>query len=243
MCHGSDRPMMLLTPHFRARVRRWLAVPPSPALAFSSAAFLVLLGFAGSLAAAQTDAVDRSKSRRRAATAFPAEYPPQPAAVTMKGGALTIDANNSDLAQILRDMARESGMIVEGPVRDVRVFGKYGPQAPSAILTELLDGLGYNILMVGRTGNGAPERLVLSDRAGGPSPPAPVLKNPDVATNKGRDNTPEKIEEPQVEPAAVLRPPRPSDDPQSRVQQNMQKLQQMHDAQTGVQTQESAPNQ
>jgi hypothetical protein len=140
---------------------------------------------------------------------------------------LTIEAHNSHLAQILDDVSRKSGMIIEGNLRDSRVYGNYGPQDPSAVLSELLAGLGYNIMMVGTGSGGAPRKLILSSRAGAPSPPLP-----EKATEKDRENTPENIEAPKLGPGAIAHPPpSPPDDPHVRIEQNLQKLQQMRDPQ------------
>lgn len=213
--------MKLRIPPVESRPRPWPAVPSSTVSL--SSAFFLLLGLVGFPATAQTNPANPAQTNpndqshgRTAPPAPPQAVSPHPAAVTMKDGTLTVKANNSDLGQILRDVSRESGMVLEGPVRDVRVYGNYGPENPSAILTELLAGLGYNILMVGSAREGAPGKLILSARVGGPSPP---------------DTTPQKIEEPQLGPGAIAHPP-PSqpDDPQVRAQQNLQRLQQMHDA-------------
>jgi len=151
----------------------------------------------------------------------------QPAAVTLENGTLTVQANNSDLAQILHEVSQKSGMVIEGDVKDARVFGNYGPQNPSAILSDLLAGLGYNIMMVGSARGGAPGRLILSGRTGGPSPPLPE-KSPE----RSGENTSERLEEPQLGPGAIAHPPPPpSDDPRIRAQQNQRRLQQMHDSQ------------
>jgi hypothetical protein len=179
---------------------------------------------------------------RKAVTSVPAttgKSSPQPAAITLKNGTLTVRANNSDLVQILRDVSRQSGMVLEGPVRDVRVYGDYGPREPSAVLTELLAGLGYNILMTGSSSGGAPGKLMLNDRTSGPSPPAPPQIAREGIPEKKPEPPPEKIDEPQLGPGAIAHPPpTPPEDPQTRVQQNLQKLQQMRDAQTP----ESAPH-
>ena len=147
----------------------------------------------------------------------------QPAAVILKNGTLTIEADNSDLDQILQDVSRESGMVIEGPVKDVRVYGSYGPRNPCEILSELLAGLGYNIIMVGTAREGAPRELMLTSRAGSP---------PTALPSKAPEKAPEKTEAPELGPGAIAHPPpAPADDPQLRAQQNLQRLQQMHDSQ------------
>jgi hypothetical protein len=143
----------------------------------------------------------------------------QPAAVTLKDGTLTIEANDSDLSQILQSLSRQSGMIIQGTVTDVRVFCNYGPRDPGDILTELLTGLGYNIIMVGTTHEAVPRELMLTSRPDGPSPALPV---------KG----PERPAEDKLGPGAIAHPPPAQvDDPQVRTQQNLRRLEQMHESQ------------
>jgi hypothetical protein len=63
-------------------------------------------------------------------------------------------------------------MKITGGVTEQRVFGKYGPGSPSAILATLIEGTGSNMLL--RYGpSHVPAELVLSPRSGGPSPPSP----------------------------------------------------------------------
>lgn len=98
--------------------------------------------------------------------------PQQPAHVKYANGELTVTASNSSLNQILRDIARETGMKITGGVTDERVFGQYGPAAPSKILGQLLDGTGSNMLLVHATA-ATPAELVLTPRLGGVTPPNP----------------------------------------------------------------------
>lgn len=98
--------------------------------------------------------------------------PQQPAHVTYANGQLTVAASNSSLNQILRDVARETGMKISGGVTDERVFGQYGPAAPSKVLGELLDGTGTNMLLLHATAATRAE-LILTPRQGSPTPPNP----------------------------------------------------------------------
>jgi hypothetical protein len=85
---------------------------------------------------------------------------------------LSVAADNSSLNQILRQISLETGMKITGGVTDERVFGHYGPSAPSQILASLLDGTGSNMLLLHRDGL-TPAELVLTPRMGGPTPPNP----------------------------------------------------------------------
>ncbi|HEY4356683.1 MAG TPA: hypothetical protein VGN16_13110 [Acidobacteriaceae bacterium] len=110
----------------------------------------------------QADAVPRHRAR-----------------VTYNSGLLNVEANNSSLNGILRDIAMVTGMKITGGVADQRVFGNYGPAEPSTILATLLDGTGSNMLLRETAGNG-PAELILTPRGGGASPPSPSNYNGDL---------------------------------------------------------------
>jgi hypothetical protein len=101
------------------------------------------------------------------------DKPPQPATVTLDGGKLSVAANNSSLTDILHQLASSSGMSIDGLDKDTRVFGTYGPGSPRDILSTLLDGAGYNVMMVGDTASGTPRQLVLTVRSDAPITPQP----------------------------------------------------------------------
>jgi len=93
------------------------------------------------------------------------DKPALPAKVTFSAGQLSVDADNSSLIEILHQLAATSGMSVDGINQDQRIFGSYGPGNPRDILSSLLDGAGYNVLMVGSTADGAPRQLILTQRS------------------------------------------------------------------------------
>jgi len=94
------------------------------------------------------------------------------AEVTYASGLISVNANNSSLNQILREIARQTGMKITGGVREERVFGHYGPAAPEVILLTLIDGNSTNMLLR-QTATNEPKELILTPRNGGPSPPNP----------------------------------------------------------------------
>ena len=110
----------------------------------------------------------------------PSQLPPTHAQVTYTDGTLSISASNSSLNQILREISRETGIKISGGVADERVFGQYGPDAPSQILSALLDGTGSNMLLVNGNGN-TPAELILTPRQGQPTPPGPNTRTSDDA--------------------------------------------------------------
>jgi len=96
-------------------------------------------------------------------------------------GQLEITADNSSLNQILREIARKTGMKITGGVIDQRVYGKYGPAAPAEVLSILLDGTGSNMLLT-QTASDVPAELVLTPREGGPTPPNPIPPSSETQT-------------------------------------------------------------
>ena len=96
------------------------------------------------------------------------DKPAGPAHVTLSKGTLAVDAHNSSLSEILRDLESSSGMMVDGFDKDSRIFGVYGPGPPRDVLSSLLDGAGYNFLMVGSTDAGTPREIVLTERSNAP---------------------------------------------------------------------------
>ncbi len=110
--------------------------------------------------------------------AWPVQQKPQPAKVVWDSRGLEIQASNSSLDQILHEVATDIGAKVQGLNEDQRVFGTYGPGPAREVLSTLLDGSGYNILMIGDQGGGTPREIVLSTSnpagaqpAGYPHPP------------------------------------------------------------------------
>jgi hypothetical protein len=103
---------------------------------------------------------------------WPTNDPPVAATVVYDSRGLFIAASNSSLARILKDVSTDTGAKVEGlgadpRMTDQRIFGTYGPGPARDVLSQLLDGSGYNILMVGDRGQGTPRRIVLSAQGGG----------------------------------------------------------------------------
>jgi hypothetical protein len=118
------------------------------------------------------------------------EQPPVPATVTASANELTVKADNSSLTQILHQVSSATGMRLNGLGGDERVFGSFGPGAPRDVLTTLLNGTSYNIMMVGDLPSGAPRELVLTSRAASGAPPQPTA-NANQTHNGDEDNAEE----------------------------------------------------
>ncbi len=107
-----------------------------------------------------------------AATPGRTESGPHRAEVVYSSKVLQVTADDSSLNQILREIARQTGMKITGGVADERVYGKYGPASPGKVLASLLEGTGSNMVLR-ETAMDAPTELILSTRNGGSTPPNP----------------------------------------------------------------------
>ncbi len=173
--------------------------------------------------------------RRMTKLPSPSDQATQPAAVTLRDGKLTVEANNSDLDQILRELAGISGMTINGLGKGPRIFGVYGPGNSRDVLTDLLLGTGYNFIMVGGTADGTPRELRLTAENDAPAiAPLTPTKVPPADLN---ERVQQQLE---INPSApnALGPgavaPVPSLDEQddnTRAQSTLQRLQHIQDQQ------------
>jgi hypothetical protein len=167
---------------------------------------------------------------------WPVNETPALAAVVWDSHGLRIDAQNSSLHQILQDVSTATGAKVEGMGTDERIFGAYGPGKARDVLSQLLQGSGYNILMVGDQGQGAPRQIVLSSRHSGAMPAQPSA-NP---ANDQEDDA--DTEEPQPPAQPPVHPVFPSGTQPRTPQQIMQEMQQrQQQLQQHEQQQQPAP--
>ena len=163
---------------------------------------------------------------------WPANDQPKPASVVWNSQGLRIDASNSSLQQILKEVATETGAKVEGMGADQRIFGIYGPGPARDVLSQLLDGSGYNVLMVGDQGQGTPREIVLSQPPQGPAPPVPQNQNSEAEDNADVADQPQP--QPPPQPPNVrngFNPGAPPRTPQQIIQELQQRQQQMQQMQ------------
>ncbi len=158
---------------------------------------------------------------------WPVNNAPAPATISWDSHGLRIHAANSSLQQILQDVATATGTTVDGAVQDQRVFGTYGPGPAREVLFQLLQGSGYNVLMIGDRSNGTPSRIELTARsstAQQPPPSAFAQKEP----HEEEPAEPEPEETPvQPVPPPAARPGFPPGTPGQPVPPNIQQMQQM----------------
>lgn len=185
----------------------------------------------------------RKSSRKKAETAAAAPAVPaappmpnwpvndkaQPAQVSWNSHGLQVDAANSSLIQILADVSAATGTKVVGLSRDERIFGTYGPGPARDVLSQLLQGAGYNILMTGGAGDAAPQQLLLTPRTAGAnassSAPSPIAST--AAEEEPSEPAPEEPPQPAPPPSAINpgfgQPNAPPRTPQQILQQMQQR--------------------
>ena len=157
---------------------------------------------------------------------WPVNDPPAQATVVWDSHGLRIQAANSSLEQILNEVSAETGAKVQGFGKDERIFGNYGPGNTSDVLAQLLDGSGYNLLIIGGQAARTPLQVVLTARTGG----APETVVQDTQTDADDANVDEQPQEPQPPPPPVSMPMQPHafspGQPPRTPQQIMQEMQQ-----------------
>ena len=148
-----------------------------------------------------------------------------------------MDASNSSLLQILKDVATATGASVEGLNSDQRIFGRYGPGPARDVLSQLLDGSGYNVVMVGDLGQGTPRQIMLSSQPKGPAPPVANNQNNTPDENADAQDQPQPQPPPQQQPPAIRNgftpgmPPRTPQQIMQEMQQRQQQIEQMQQQQ------------
>jgi hypothetical protein len=172
---------------------------------------------------------------------WPANQPANPATVTWDSKGLEIEASNSSLEQILNEVATNTGAKLQGLNQDQRVFGTYGPGPAREVISKLLDGTGYNLLMIGGQGDAAPQQIILSKSLAGTPAPAnnaaqvqqnndedqqPYAQLPDVQEQQNEQQTPHP---PIRNPFGNGAPPRTPEEVQQEILRQQQQLQQQPD--------------
>jgi hypothetical protein len=159
---------------------------------------------------------------------WPTNDPPAAATVVYDSRGLFIAASNSSLAQILKDVSTDTGAKVEGLGVDQRIFGTYGPGPARDVLSQLLDGSGYNILLVGDRGQGTPRRIVLSSQGGSAAQNtannAPAQPSNDD-TDADQPAPEQEVEQPPPPAPNNTAPPVPIRTPQQMMQERQQQQQ------------------
>jgi hypothetical protein len=155
---------------------------------------------------------------------WPANDHPVDASVTWDSQGLSIQAANSSLQQILDEISAATGAKVEGLGTDQRVFGAYGPGLARDVLLQLLQGSGYNVLMIGDQGMGTPREVVLTPRQAGDTQPTkatqPTPSEEDADVDDAAPQPSPAPNRPGFNPGAPI-------NPRERMQEMQQRRQQM----------------
>jgi hypothetical protein len=166
---------------------------------------------------------------------WPVNLQPERAEVTWDSHGLSIDASNSSLQQIMRDVSTATGTRVEGLNGDERIFGAYGPGQARDVLGQLLQGAGYNVMLIGDQGQGVPRQIVLTQRHASAddhaSQPKPSSDNDDDLA----DPDDEQPQQPPMRPGFPGGFPR---NPQQRMEQFQRERQLMQQQQQQPQPQQ-----
>lgn len=133
---------------------------------------------------------------------WPANDSPTPASVVWDATGLRINASNSSLQQILSEVSTETGTKIEGTIPDQRIYGEFGPGQARDVLSQLLLGSGYNVLLAGDLGKGAPREIVLTPRrASGGVPQTANVNRPQQDSDDDMAEQPEDQPQPPIQPA------------------------------------------
>ena len=160
---------------------------------------------------------------------WPVNDKANPASVVWDATGLRINASNSSLQQILSEVSTETGTKVEGMGADQRVYGEYGPGQARDVLSQLLQGSGYNVLLAGDIGQGAPREIVLSPRQSGPVGPPSGMTRPQQDPDEDIPEQPEEPAPTPIQPPQSQNAPRPGFGPNGPIrtpQQVMEEMQQ-----------------
>jgi outer membrane biosynthesis protein TonB len=134
------------------------------------------------------------------------QMPALPPQVRYDRGRLTIVAENSTLADILRAVRTQTGAVVEVPPNaSERVVTHLGPGPARDVLAALLNGTHFNYVMLGSPAHpDSVERLILTSKSGGDSEPV-------QAAPAGQSNNPVQMDD--VGPQGMDIAEQPGDDP------------------------------
>jgi hypothetical protein len=183
------------------------------------------------------------------------QIPPTPAKVTFQDGLLEISAQNATLGEILRNVRKITGAVIDIPPgsngANERVVTHLGPGAPRDVLAKLLNGSSFDYVMVGSSSDPAAVSsviLMLKPSASGETHTAA-----NVFQNNGQPMPPNRFPVPQpfnpqavnAQPAAADSNENKDDDQENAAEENADEQTQpeVTEPNTQVQQQPQDPNQ
>jgi hypothetical protein len=168
----------------------------------------------------------------------PAQQPPNPARVTMRNGLLTIDANNSTLADVLTGVRRETKAAIDLPAgaSGERVVANLGPGTPQNVLTALLNGSRFDYIILGSQDQpDTVQRVILRAKSGPEPAPAAVANAQRPPNTNVQLPPPDESDEGTAEEAPEENNPQPQ---QQEIDGETQPEQQQQQGQAGQQQQQ-----
>jgi hypothetical protein len=169
------------------------------------------------------------------------QMPALPPQVRYSRGQLTIVAENSTLADILRAVRTQTGAVVEAPPNATeRVVAHLGPGPARDVLAALLNGTHFNYVMVGSPAHpDSVERLILTSKSGGnpeavPVVPAAQSNNPvqmDDVGPQGTDISEQPVDDPAENSSGEIPQPQPNAQQVKTPEQLLRELQQQQQQQ------------
>jgi hypothetical protein len=155
------------------------------------------------------------------------QMPPTAPRVSYQNGTMSVDAANSRLGDVLQAIRQATGAAMDVPPQagEQRIVFRYGPATPRDVVTALLNGSGYNYVIVGSSTNpGAVERVIVNQANGAtggvpggmpvanaPAPVTPVIGSPAEDNDNEADQPPRGVNPAQLPPTrAPQQPPAPT---------------------------------
>jgi hypothetical protein len=142
---------------------------------------LVLLFLLAALPGFAQNAAPAAAAQQPLAPNTPANSPPQPPSVTYQNGLLTIRAENSTLASVLDEVQSKTGAQIQTPpsAANERVVIQEGPAPPRAALISLLQGSGFDYIILGSPRDPqAVDRVVLTPHVASVATAQPAYSSP-----------------------------------------------------------------
>jgi hypothetical protein len=180
------------------------------------------------------------------------QMPALPPQVRYSRGQLSIVAENSTLADILRAVRAQTGAVVEVPGNATeRVVAHLGPGPARDILAALLNGTHFNYVMVGSPAHpDSVERLILTSKSGGApevAPAVPAEQNNQAQMDdqgvQGQDIAEQPVDTPAENPPDDNPQPQPNGPPVKTPEQLLRELQQQQQQQQQQQAPAGPPPQ
>jgi hypothetical protein len=138
---------------------------------------------------------------------WPANDLPSPANVVWDSHGLEVVASNSSLKQILKDISVDTGVKIEGLSQDERIFGTYGPGPAGDVISQLLDGSSYDVLIIGDLGQGTPRSVVLTARSSAASTGSNSNSNQPSREDTDAEEQARPFDEPRPDEPPYQQPP------------------------------------